>query len=112
MTPIEKRVLAYLDQHGPTHRGQVVSDLSSPESRAGQGICNGSNGAAPLIMGKWCAALIKQGFVMQQRARGGHYQNHAITGAGRLALRRIWLLEKPDQAPGFQELPSMEIGND
>lgn len=86
VTAIERRVLAYLDQHGPSHRSRVVFDLASPESNIGSGFVNGSNGAVPLIMGRWCANLIKAGLVKVEEHRG-RYQCHAITTAGRSALR-------------------------
>lgn len=87
MTPIELRVLAYLDQHGPTHRSEVIAALASDQSRVARGIVNGSNGAAPLIMGKWCARLIRQGLVLQVQRHDGFYLHHAITSEGRRALR-------------------------
>jgi DNA-binding MarR family transcriptional regulator len=91
LTSIEKRVLAYLDQRGPTHRERVVSDLASPESMIGRrgGRTRGSNGATPLIMGAWCRRLIKAGFVRHVRSddRFWGYMHHAITAAGRVALR-------------------------
>ena len=98
MTTLERRILAYLDQQGgAAHRGRMVADLASPESRAGRGIHNGSNGAAPLIAGKWCKRLIAAGWVRIRisapytNRRGvrlhGFYQDHAITTAGKAALR-------------------------
>lgn len=86
LTPIERRLLAYLDQHGATDRQKIVTDLASPESRAGRGIQNGSNGAAPLIVGKWAKRLIAAAWVTEQRS-GGYYQKHEITDLGRRALR-------------------------
>lgn len=97
LTPIERRLLAYLDQRGATDRRQIVCDLASPASKAGRGIQRGSNGAAPLIVGKWAKRLIKAGWVSTRysdrykdrrgRLTGGFYQAHAITPAGKAALR-------------------------
>ena len=88
LTAHERRILAYLDQRGPSHRTNVVCDLASPESRIGRmgGRHNGSNGATPLIMGKWCKRLEAAGLVQHVR-RGGYYLNHSITDAGRAAIR-------------------------
>jgi hypothetical protein len=36
LTRHERRILQYLDQHGPTDREEVVNDLASPESKIGQ----------------------------------------------------------------------------
>jgi hypothetical protein len=92
LKPIERRVLEYLDQHGPTHRAQIVRDLSGPETRwGGSGPMSGrgSNGAAPLIMGRWCARLIKAGLVRQNNPPSNFYfySHHEITDAGRRLLR-------------------------
>jgi DNA-binding MarR family transcriptional regulator len=90
LSAIEKRVLAYLDQRGPTHRSHVVCDLASPDSRIGRngGRHNGSNGATPLIMGKWCKRLLDQGLVREVRQfRTSYYQHHEITDLGRALLR-------------------------
>lgn len=97
LTPIEARLLAYLDQKGPTERRTIVVDLASPDSRAGRGLQNGSNGAAPLIVGKWAKRLIAAGWVgvrhssryVNHRGKqtGGFYEAHFITPAGRAALR-------------------------
>lgn len=87
MTPIERRVLAYLDQHGPSHRTSVVGDLVSPDTKLGRGVFRGSNAGVPLIMGRWCAKLIKAGLVVVETHGGGFYRRHAITAAGRAALR-------------------------
>jgi hypothetical protein len=88
LKPIEKRVLSYLDQHGPTHRQSVVHDLASPDSRAAHGYSNGSNGAVPLIMGAWCKRLITAGMVQSITDRAGFYDHHRITAAGQDALRK------------------------
>ena len=89
LNPTERRVLAYLDQRGPTHRTNVVCDLASLKSRIGSrgGRHNGSNGATPLIMGRWCARLIKEGLVRENRSSEGYYMSHEITAAGRRELR-------------------------
>lgn len=95
LRPIEKRVLAYLDQRGPSHRERVVVDLASAESDIGHrrdnkwGAVRGSNGATPLIMGAWCRRLVKEGLVRQVRSDDHYwaYRHHEITDAGRRALR-------------------------
>jgi len=97
LTPIEGRLLAYLDQRGPSDRRKIVCDLASPESRAARGFQNGSNGAAPLIVGKWGKRLVAAGWVKINRSRpwrrpcgtvlAGYYESHEITPAGRAALR-------------------------
>lgn len=96
LTPIELRVLAYLDQRGPTHRERVVIDLAGPDSliasrrgwtKSGNGFLRGSNGATPLIMGKWCKRLREAGLVRDIRDRESHYRHHAITDAGRKLIR-------------------------
>jgi hypothetical protein len=92
--PIERRVLGYLDQRGPSHRERLVIDLSSDESKLGrrrdrghlQG--GGSNGAIPLIMGAWCRRLIKEGWVKQISDPSGFYRCHQITPTGRDGFRR------------------------
>jgi hypothetical protein len=86
LTGHERRILAFLDQRGPTHRWQVVASLASPDTKTGRGVANGSNGAAPLIMASWCRRLIAAGYVVQ-RNEGGFYRDHAITDAGRRKLR-------------------------
>lgn len=86
LTPIERRVLEYLDQRGPRHRGHMVIDLAAPGSKASRGFQGGSNGAAPLIVGKWCKRLIAAGWVQMNTDRG-FYRDHAITNAGRMGLR-------------------------
>jgi DNA-binding MarR family transcriptional regulator len=95
LRPIERRLLAYLDQHGPTHRERVVVDLAGPESHIGYrrdqkiGAVRGSNGATPLIMGAWCRRLIAEGLVNQARSddRFWAYRHHEITAAGRRLIR-------------------------
>ncbi|MBU0801389.1 MAG: hypothetical protein KKA05_10380 [Alphaproteobacteria bacterium] len=89
MTDLERRILSYLDQHGPTHRGDVVAALAGPDSRVAKGISNGSNGAVPLIMGKWCRRLIKAGYVAQVQTISGFYGHHMITDAGKRAMRPL-----------------------
>ncbi len=89
MTSIERRVLAYLNQRGGTARRQeVVCDLAHPDSKLGRGIVRGSNGGTPRIMGRWCARLVKDGLVKVVTTRDGFYDHHAITEAGRKALRQ------------------------
>jgi hypothetical protein len=88
MTDHERRILAYLDQRGPTHRSRVVSELAREGTRIASngGRPNGSNGAAPLIMASWCRRLIERGFVVQIN-RDHYYSHHEITASGRAALR-------------------------
>lgn len=97
LTKIERRLLAYLDQKGAMERRQIVIDLAAPDTRAGKGLQNGSNGAAPLIVGRWAKRLIEAGWVKINRSAsytngrgkftGGFYQSHQITPEGRAALR-------------------------
>lgn len=87
--PIERRVLAYLDQHGATHRLRVVQDLSPEDSRTNtrkQG--GGSNGGVPLVMGAWCRRLQRDGLVRACSDQQGFYRHHEITPLGRQRLRR------------------------
>lgn len=95
--PIERRVLQYLDQRGPMNRLQMVADLSSPESRHGMGIANGSNGAGTLIAGRWTKRLVRAGFVKENRTRDLHWQhnNFAITATGKKVVRSL-PIEKAD----------------
>lgn len=81
--PIEKRVLEYLDQHGPTHREKVVNDLS------GRRFSRGSNGNCPRLMGAWCRRLEKAGLVKHVRSDDTWwaYRHHTITDAGRRLIR-------------------------
>jgi hypothetical protein len=87
LKPIERRVLAYLDQRGPTERRVAVCDLANPDSNAGRGFQGGSNGAAPLIMGAWCRRLIEAGLVVEVRDAGWQYRAHKITPQGQILLR-------------------------
>lgn len=87
LTPIELRVLRYLDQRGACHRHAIAADLASPDSRLGRGYCNGSNGAIPLIVGRWTRRLIAAGLVRVRSDPRGFYQCHEITDAGRAFLR-------------------------
>jgi hypothetical protein len=50
LTEHERRILGYLDQHGPTHRSRVVADLANPNSKHATGRTRGSNAATPMIM--------------------------------------------------------------
>lgn len=94
LRPIERRVLTFLDQRGPTHRRLVVFELASPDSKIGRardigGLLGGgssSNGEA-LIMGGWVKRLVKWGWVRSVTRSGGFYRHHEITSAGRVALR-------------------------
>lgn len=91
LTSIERRLLAYLDQRGGhAHRADIAADLSAADSRIGRrgGKLLGSNGAAPLIVGRWTARLREHGLVRAVYSAGGHYQAHTLTWAGKSALRR------------------------
>jgi hypothetical protein len=91
LTPIERRVLAYLDQRGPTHRSSMVVDLAAPNTKWGQAAQGKSaprgNGAVPFIAGKWCARLIRAGYVIAHYDRQGYYRHHEVTPEGRRKLR-------------------------
>lgn len=91
---IERRILAYLDQRGgQAKRIDIVADLSSPDSRIGRGILNGSNAGVPRLFGAWARRLLKEGLVIQKSTPGygrhpsGFYSHHEITDAGRAKLR-------------------------
>ena len=87
-TPIERRILAYLDQHGGSaHRRFVCQDLAADGTRLSRFGGSGSNGAAPMIMANWCKRLIKARLVVHRRHESGYYRDHTITEAGRKALR-------------------------
>lgn len=88
LTSIERRLLAYLDQHGATHRSHIAADLSPDDSRTAKHQ-NGSNGAVPLIVGGWAKRLKAAGLVRENRDyRSNAYISHEITAAGRAALRK------------------------
>ena len=88
LRPIERRILAYLDQRGEADRQKIVRDLSAPGTNQGDGYCNGSNGAAPLIFGAWASRLVKGGYVKEHRDFGsGQYRKHSITKEGRKLFR-------------------------
>lgn len=85
--PIEKRILAYLDQRGPTDRIKIVCDLADPDSNIGRGHVNGSNGATTLIFGSWSRRLLKNKHVQEMRDGYGICRSVRITDAGRKLLR-------------------------
>jgi hypothetical protein len=87
VSDFELRILRYLDQHGPVHRQSWVPDLVSPHSKTARCSMNGSNGAIPLIAGKWCRQLVHLGLVTVERDREGYYRAHSVTSAGRHFLR-------------------------
>lgn len=94
LTDHERRLLAFLDQLGPTHRCKVVWELAHPESRIGwardhgRGLGgSGSNNAEPMIMANWCRRLIAAGYVREHDDREGFYRHHEITAAGRKFFR-------------------------
>jgi hypothetical protein len=89
MTDHERRILAYLDQRGRSHRGQIVRDLASPESRIGSGKWPMArwNAACALIFGAWSKRLAKEGLIEMRFHSRGFYECHAITPAGRRAIR-------------------------
>lgn len=99
--PIERRLLAYLDQRGSSHRSEIVTDLASDDSKTGwrrergHRHGGGSNGGAPLLMGAWARRLIKLGWVEQINDKEGFYLHHAITARGRGALRRAVECSRP-----------------
>ncbi len=95
LTRHEQRILAFLDQHGPTHRRDVVWELSSPDSKigrardAGSALGGGSSGnGEALIMGAWCRRLIGWGYVEATHDGRGFYCDHLATPKGRAALRQ------------------------
>lgn len=90
LTSIERRVLTYLDQRGASHRTDVVCDLASEGSRIARngGKINGSNGATPMIMAKWCRRLVNNGLVIRLDDKRGFYCAHAVTTAGSSLLRK------------------------
>jgi hypothetical protein len=86
LTSIERRVLAYLDQRGPSHRANMAADLARDDSNTAR--CqNGSNGAVPLIVGAWCRRLIPANLVTVRCDGEGYYRHHEITAAGAAAIR-------------------------
>lgn len=85
LTLIERRVLSYLDQRGPSHRAHIAGDLAAEGTNTAVHQ-NGSNGAVPLIVGNWCRRLKASGLVAECR-QDGFYRHHEITPAGRAALR-------------------------
>ena len=94
MTAHERRILAFLDQRGATHRKDIVWELSAPDSKIGRardgghalGGASSGNGEA-LIMGAWCRRLIREGLVREVRDAWGFYRGHKITFDGRAAIR-------------------------
>lgn len=87
---IEHRILGYLDQHGGrAHRYDLICALSSPESRIGSGVHNGSNAGIPRLMGAWARRLIRAGLVLQCSRWDGFYSHHEITAEGRAAMRAL-----------------------
>lgn len=96
LTNHERRILSYLEQHGPTRRDQIVRDLAHPDSKIGRcrdgvghlGGGSSSNGEA-LIMGAWCKRLTAAELVRQVQRDDGYYRHHEITPAGRAAWRRV-----------------------
>lgn len=89
MNQIERRILAYLDQHGGSaNRMDIVCDLSSPDSRIGRGILNGSNAGVPRLFGAWAKRLLKEDLIRRpSERRTGLRSVFEITDTGRKALR-------------------------
>jgi hypothetical protein len=83
--PIERRVLQYLDQHGPTHRVRIVQDLSPDDSRV---VVAGKKGVEARLLGAWTRRLRASGLVDIVCDRAGYYRHHIVTRAGRMLLRR------------------------
>lgn len=87
LSAFERRVLAYLDQRGASHRRDLAADLSPSDSRTAR-FQNGSNGAVPMLVASWCRRLKANGFVRENREYlTNFYISHEITSAGRSALR-------------------------
>lgn len=112
LTDHERRILAYLDQHGATHRSKLAADLSDPSSNTARHQ-RGSNGAVPLIVGRWCARLVRERLVQVNRTAGsarkagGWYDSHAITEEGQAVLR----MSPADIVPIHHDLDECECGD-
>lgn len=87
LTPIEKRVLQYLDQRGGcANRQNAVLDLASPDSKIHK-VINSTGGHLAMIFGRWTSRLRKAGLVDERLRDDGYYSHHQITAAGRKAMR-------------------------
>ena len=95
LTDHELRILRYLHQRGATHRSKIAMDLADPASNTARHQ-NGSNGAVPLIVGRWCARLVREHLVKVNREARGWYHSHEITGEGEDIIRTI---PRPSPAP-------------
>ena len=97
LTDHERRILAYLDQHGPTRRERIVFDLAAPDSKIGRArddgtaLGGGSSGnAEAAIFGHWSRRLKEKALICAIYDNSGrHYRGHQITTAGRERLRQI-----------------------
>lgn len=96
LTAHETRILKYLEQHGPTHRTDLVVDLASDKSRIGvragingRRFINGSNGATPMIAANWLKRLVENKLVTHHRDRQYFHIAYAITETGRKAIRAL-----------------------
>lgn len=86
MTPFRRRLMAYLDQHGPTPRVTIMCDMI-PDSLAGR---KGDPQNAARIVGRWVEPLIDAGLIRVEHHRG-FYRHHELTERG-----RAWLRENPE----------------
>ena len=84
--PIERRILSYLQQRGPSWRTNIVLDLA-PEGSVMACPKAGSAAGAARVMGAWARRLLKAGLVREVRNDEGAYRCHEITGLGQEAIR-------------------------
>jgi DNA-binding MarR family transcriptional regulator len=87
LTPFRLRIMWYLDQKGPTHRGLIAQDLSPPDSSMARGCYAKGNGAR--LVGAWTAPLVKHGLIKVIEDGNGFYREHALTDKGRKILRGL-----------------------
>jgi DNA-binding MarR family transcriptional regulator len=81
LTNLEKRVLAYLEQRGPTYRRIGAHDLANLRNKGY------SAQALSRMAGKITFNLRKAGLVRDVRSDFGFHKHYEITDAGRKALR-------------------------
>ena len=86
ITPFRRRILAYLDQKGPSSRIDIMCDLSPEGSTA---VIRAIPQSAARLVGAWAAPLIRDGLVRVVYSQRGFYQHHEITDAGRRAVREL-----------------------
>ena len=89
LSPIERRVIEYLDQRGNSPRDRMVCDLVSPDSRIGRGHVNGSNAFMPAIAARWTKRLTENGLVRDQRDDEGFHRHYSITNEGARFVRGL-----------------------